>query len=94
MRKIFYKISSDRFDKNIRLALVSDLHAQSYKQPMRLVKEESPDYILFGGDIFEALDGSFEKKNRSAKLCSVIKRAAVFSNGYGGGRPYRKIVTK
>lgn len=73
MRKTFYKISSDRFDKDIRLALVSDLHAQSYKQPMRLVKEESPDYILFGGDIFEALDGTFEKKN--SPVFPILKEA-------------------
>ena len=80
MRKTFYTIRSDKFSKNIRLALVSDLHAQSYAKPLKLLKEISPDYILFGGDIFEALDGSFEEKNKPIFpfLGEAVKLAPTF----------------
>ncbi|MBE6534482.1 MAG: hypothetical protein E7678_05910 [Ruminococcaceae bacterium] len=63
MKNTFYKISSPSFKRNVRFALVSDLHAQDYHNALELVKEANPDYILFGGDIFEALDGSFAQKN-------------------------------
>lgn len=63
MRNTFYKIYSPLFKRNIRFALVSDLHNQDYHKPLELVRKAKPDYILFAGDIFEALDGSFEKEN-------------------------------
>lgn len=63
MKKTFYNIRSDSFSKALRLALVSDLHAQDYQKVLLLLREVKPDYILFGGDIFEALDGSYAKKN-------------------------------
>ena len=65
MKNTFYKIYSPSFKRNIRLALVCDLHAQDYCEALALVKDARPDYILFGGDIFEALDGSFAERNES-----------------------------
>lgn len=65
MKNTFYKISSSAFGRNIRFALACDLHAQDYRKALELVRDSNPDYILFGGDIFEALDGSFAKKNES-----------------------------
>ena len=65
MRNTFYKIYSSAFKKNIRLALVSDLHCQDYRKPLELVSKARPDYILFAGDIFEALDGSFTEANEA-----------------------------
>lgn len=64
MRNTFYKIYSPLFKRNIRFALVSDLHNQDYRKPLELVRKAKPDYILFAGDIFEALDGSFEEENK------------------------------
>lgn len=55
MRNTFYKIYSPSFKRKMRLALVSDLHAQDYRPPLELVREAKPDYILFAGDIFEAI---------------------------------------
>ena len=63
MKNTFYKITSSAFRKKARFALVSDLHAQDYTTVLELLREANPDYILFGGDIFEALDGSFIEKN-------------------------------
>lgn len=65
MKNTFYKIYSPSFKKNIRFALVSDLHAQDYRKPLELVRKAKPDYILFAGDIFEALDGSYADINEA-----------------------------
>lgn len=65
MKNTFYKIYSPSFKRDLRFALVSDLHAQDYHNVVELLKDATPDYILFGGDIFEALDGSFEERNES-----------------------------
>ena len=63
MKNTFYKITSSAFEKKIRFALVSDLHSQDYHPVIELLQNAAPDYILFGGDIFEALDGSFAEQN-------------------------------
>ena len=63
MKNTFYELTSASFKRNIRFALVCDLHAQGYGKVLELLRESKPDYILFGGDIFEALDGSFAEKN-------------------------------
>ncbi len=66
MKKTFYNIRSESFTKALRLALVSDLHAQDHTKVLALLKETKPDYILLGGDIFEALDGRYAEKNDGA----------------------------
>lgn len=63
MRNTFYKIYSPSFKRKIRFALISDLHTQGYHKVLELVSKAKPDYILFGGDIFEALDGSYTEEN-------------------------------
>ena len=63
MKSTFYKICSPSFKRNIRFALLCDLHAQDHHEALELVRKAEPDYILFGGDIFEALDGSFAERN-------------------------------
>lgn len=80
MKNTFYKIESETFSRNLRFALVSDLHAQDYKAPLELLKDAKPDYILLGGDIFEALDGSYAKKNEGVFpfLSEVAKIAPSF----------------
>ncbi len=80
MKKSFYTLRDTRLPKNIRMALVTDLHAQD---PFRLLKELeecSTDYILMAGDILEALDGSCEEKNRKAfaVLSGAAKIATTF----------------
>ena len=65
MQNTFYKIKSSAFSKNIRFALVSDLHAQDYRKALELTQKAKPDYILLGGDIFEAITGLICDENRS-----------------------------
>lgn len=74
MKNTFYELTSASFKENIRFALVCDLHAQEYGEVLKLVREADPDYILFGGDIFEALDGSFAEKNE--KVFPLFSEAA------------------
>lgn len=80
MKNTFYKIKNKAFPKGIRFALVSDLHAQSYDEPLALVRDAKPDYILLGGDIFEALDGSFDERNENVFpfLSELSKIAPTF----------------
>lgn len=80
MKKTFYNICSDSFKKHLRLALVSDLHAQGYEDIIESLIEINPDYILLGGDIFERLDGSFHEKNKKVFgfLFEVAKIAPSF----------------
>ena len=63
MKNTFYKINSAAFRRKIRFALVCDLHAQDYKEPLELLRQAHPDYILFGGDMFEALNERFAERN-------------------------------
>ena len=65
MKTTFYKIISSSFGRNVRFALISDLHAQDYSSALEALKKVKPDYILLGGDIFEALDGSFKEMNEA-----------------------------
>ena len=66
MKKSFYSIFADTFKEPKRMALVADLHSQSYKRVINGLLEISPDYILMAGDIFEGLDGSFDETNEKA----------------------------
>ena len=80
MKKTFYKIKSNKFNRNIRFLLVSDLHSQDYHKPLELMREASADYILFAGDIFEPLNEKFSSMNSSVYpfLSEAAKLAPVF----------------
>ena len=66
MKKSFYSIEGGAFPKGLKMALVTDLHAQSYGKLVAALREIGPDYILLAGDILEALDGSCDVKNKDA----------------------------
>ena len=80
MKNTFYKIESKAFSRDLRFALVSDLHAQDYKAPLALLKEAKPDYILLGGDIFEALDGSHSERNE--KIFPFLEEVAKIAPSF------------
>ena len=52
--------------KEARIALIADLHAQSYDRVIDELVKLSPDYILMAGDILEQLDGSSDEINEKA----------------------------
>lgn len=63
MQNTFYKIKSSAFSKDVRFAFISDLHAQDYRKALELTREAKPNYILLGGDIFEAITGYIDDEN-------------------------------
>ena len=80
MKKTFYKITSNKFNKNLRFLLVSDLHSQDFSKTLELMRAESVDYILFAGDIFEPLNEKFLQMNSAVYpfLYEAAKLAPVF----------------
>ena len=66
MKKSFYSVCKDTFLKEARIALIADLHAQSYDRVIDELVKLSPDYILMAGDILEQLDGSSDEINEKA----------------------------
>jgi len=57
MRLTRYYIQNKKFSKTYTLALISDLHGSDWHEPLALLEQAMPDYILAAGDIFEPLDG-------------------------------------
>jgi predicted MPP superfamily phosphohydrolase len=94
MKKTFYSIAGERFEKKLTLALVSDLHGQDPRSVIDALAEERPDYILLAGDIFESLDCAEGEKYKNGLL--LLTRAAelaptVYCTGNhedGGGRSW------
>lgn len=74
MKKSFYRLNAAELPRNIRMALVTDLHAQRHDRLLAELSEISPDYILMAGDILEALDGSCDEINDGT--FSVLEGAA------------------
>ena len=70
MQNTFYKIKSSAFSKDVRFAFISDLHAQDYRKALALTREAKPNYILLGGDIFEAITGYIDDENIKIKVSS------------------------
>ncbi len=66
MKKSFYRSDGTGLPSGLRMALVTDLHAQGHDRLLLELKELSPDYILMAGDILEALDGSCDEINERA----------------------------
>lgn len=95
-----YRVYTGRFEKPIRLAVVSDLHSRRETEVsgiIEILKESSPDYILMPGDIFERLDGTdaegkqagFEFIEKAAGLAPVFYSVGNHENG--GVRSWDKL---
>ena len=66
MTRTVYKLNAPSFGRHFRAALITDLHSGEPQKVLSLLKKQSPDYILLGGDILEALDGSCDDMNEKA----------------------------
>ncbi len=57
LRTVVYHLDSDKVDKSIRIALITDLHACRYGKNqhtlIEAVDKQNPDMVLLGGDIFD-----------------------------------------
>lgn len=60
-----YEILTDKRVIKIRFAVVSDLHARSYKNVLRALEKISPDAILLPGDIVEIAAAYMDKRNQN-----------------------------
>ncbi len=66
IKTTFYRLASSAFKSPMRIALVSDLHANVPTAVIAALKKAAPDYIFLAGDILEALDGRLDDKNEKA----------------------------
>ena len=57
LKIVKYEVKTDKVEKTIRIALVTDLHGCKYgknqKKLIEAIEKESPDIVLLGGDIFD-----------------------------------------
>lgn len=90
-----YDIKQNRFGREIKLALVSDLHSKKQTQTGHItdaLEAQAPDCILMPGDIFERLDGSrpedkeagFELLRRASTIAPVLMSVGNHENGGTG----------
>lgn len=85
-----YTITTDKVESAIRIAFISDLHSRSYgneeKELLDAISGQSPDIVLFGGDIVDK-DASFNKALKfteavsSAYPCFFVTGNNEFSTG-------------
>ena len=66
MKTSVYRLEDSGLPRGKRMALLTDLHAQSPRALLRELQRLSPDYILMAGDMLEALDGSCDGINSEA----------------------------
>ena len=74
MKKSYYTLADTSLPKGLRLAVVSDLHAQDPRRVIKALEEIEPTHVLMAGDILEALDGSCDEKNSGT--FEIFERAA------------------
>ena len=65
MKVTEYEIRTDKSGIDMRFAVVSDLHARSYKKIIDALKSISPDAILLPGDIVEIAAEYMDKRNQN-----------------------------
>ncbi|MBO7309920.1 MAG: metallophosphoesterase [Clostridia bacterium] len=88
-----YKLNTACFGRELRFALVSDLHSSERTQIDGILSEirrQSPDYILMAGDILERLDGSAPQAKRAGfelmrELCAIAPVLYSIGNHENGG---------
>ncbi|MBO5883555.1 MAG: metallophosphoesterase [Clostridia bacterium] len=63
INKTFYALDIPEFKESFTFALASDLHSQDAHEVIEILREDSPDFILMPGDIFDRLGGFCEDIN-------------------------------
>lgn len=74
LKTVHYTITSDKINKPMRIALITDLHSCKYgagqKTLIDAVNREKPDIVLLGGDIF---DDEIPDDNTKVFLTAIAK---------------------
>lgn len=77
--KTEYALSDGRFGRQIKFAVLSDLHCNKNTEigeTVRITEQSHPDYILMPGDIFERLDGK-DTEEKEAGLELMRRLSAI-----------------
>ena len=80
MKTTRYQLFTDKKGINIKLAVVSDLHARPYKKILDAVKAIKPDAILLPGDIVEIATEYMDDRNKNG--LDFLKEAASVAPTY------------
>ena len=80
MKTTRYQLFTDKKGINIKLAVVSDLHARPYKKVLDAVKAIKPDAILLPGDIVEIATEYMDGRNKNG--LDFLKEAASVAPTY------------
>ena len=98
MKETLYTIQNPAFQKALRFALVSDLHAEAPDGVIARLKAIKPDYILMPGDILERLDGTKDRLNQKAfplfAACAAIAPSFYVCGNHEDGATHTKIGQK
>lgn len=74
LKTVHYTITSDKINKPMRIALITDLHSCRYGAGQKTlidgVNKEKPDIVLLGGDIF---DDEIPDENTKVFLTAIAK---------------------
>lgn len=80
MKTTRYQLFTDKKGINIKLAVVSDLHARPYKKVLDAVKTMNPDAILLPGDIVEIATEYMDDRNKNG--LDFLREAASVAPTY------------
>ena len=80
MKTTKYQLFTHKKGINIRLAVVSDLHARPYKEVLETIKTIKPDAILLPGDIVEIAAEYMDRRNRNG--LEFLREAAGIAPTY------------
>ena len=72
MKKSNYSLADSSLPRGLRLAIVSDLHAQSSRRAIDALREIKPTHILMAGDILEALEWMYENMYGEAEIEEIV----------------------
>ena len=75
-----YNISTEKKGIDLKIAVVSDLHARPYKKTVEALKSINPDIILLPGDIVEIAADYMDKRNQNG--LGFLKEAASIAPTY------------
>lgn len=89
MRISKYCIHTNKSGSNLRLAVVSDLHARPFEKVLQAIKSIKPDAILFPGDILEVTISQFAKRNQMGmEFLALVSTIAPCYYCYGNHELY------
>jgi len=65
MKITHYWFKTDKTEKDLRIAVVADLHSRAPDAVISAVEQIRPDAVCIAGDLTEALDGTLDGKNEN-----------------------------